>query len=387
MSSFFSGILKLLSVVMLSSAYCLTASEGAGKSSPAVIGIGASYTAPSEALGEDQHLLVSLPNDYDSSGKDYPLLIFPGSNWHDRFAMIASTLRYMTEMGQIPPMILVGIDLPHGNFGLIPQKEEDGGTCGADNYIAMLTNEVIPFIDGEFRTNGFRIFYGASNCGIFAVYALMEGQLPVNAVIASSPMIGWNPELIFSKTQQALEAKDHPGRFLYLIESDDDYGRVTRHFPDYVNLLKESAPEWLSWNSDVLPNTGHVPEADVPSGLRAIFPDYNPPVELHTLQAVVDHFQTLSERYGFEIQAPFALIHNVGANHVFSGDLDEGQRIYEHIAAHYNEPVIAYSLLGLVHWKKGEIEEAKTFYKKALAIDPNHRRSLDALKELEAEGK
>ena len=383
----FSNLLKNLSAASVGLTCLLAASLSAELSSTPVIGIGTSYTVSSEILGEDQHLLVSLPNDYESSGKDDPVLVFPGSNWHDRFAMIASTLRYMTDMGQIPPMILVGIDLPHGNFGLIPQKEENGGTRAADDYIAMLSKEIIPFIDNTFRTNGFRIFYGASNCGIFAVYALMDGHLPVNAVIASSPMIGWNPELILAKTQQAFESTEHPGRFLYLIESDDDYERVTNHFSDYVGLLKESAPKWLSWDSDIRPNSGHVSEADIPLGLRAIFPDYNPPVKLNTLQAIVDHFQMLSERYGFEIQAPFALIHDIGAGHVFSGDLGEGQRIYEYIIENYNEPVIAYSLLGLVHRKKGEFEEAKACYKKALAIDPNHQRSLDALKELEAENK
>lgn len=144
--------------------------DGAPETEAPVIGIGRKYSVPSSVLGEKVDLVVHLPGDYASGEKRYPVLIFLGSDYRAKYALAAATLDYMCAQGQIPGVILVGVDLPHGNFVQVPQ-EDAGGTTSADRHVAVLAGEIIPFVDRAFRTNGYSILYGGSNSGVFAVHA------------------------------------------------------------------------------------------------------------------------------------------------------------------------------------------------------------------------
>lgn len=362
-----SGISVLFPLLILAPVSIQAATTEPGRSP--VITIGQKHTLPSAILGETVDLIVHLPDNYESDAARHPVLLMLGSNYRARFAMAASTLDYMRAQLQLPPIILVGVDLPHGNFGLVPREGADG-TAGADRYIEALTREIIPFVDEHFRTNGYRILYGGSNCGIFALYALMSGRLPVQAYVASSPMIGWSRELIHARTRDAFAEPDRSDRFLFLIASDDDFGRVTREFPGYVELLKTSAPPWLRWRAELRVNEGHVPEVDLSFGLRTLFPDYNPPVELSTLQALREHFAGLSSRYGFTFDVPPALLFDVGYDLAAAGDLDESWCIFEFMIEHDPKSARGYAGLAFVQQKRGDAAGALALAERAIELDP-----------------
>jgi hypothetical protein len=379
------AIIGTLIVLLAPSLPAQDASKGKPEAEPPVIGIGRKHTIPSTILGEKVDLIVHLPGDYSSGEKRYPVLLFLGSDYRAKFALAAATLEYMCAQGQLPGIILVGVDLPHGNFVQVPQ-ENPGGTVSADRHIAALADEIIPFVDRAFRTNGYRILYGGSNSGVFAVYALLSGKLPCQAYFASSPMLGWCPRLIAAKAGEALADSNRPSRFLFLVWSDDDFGRVTRELPKFVDLVGKSALGWLRWKSEIRHNEGHVPEMDLALGLRALFPDYNPKAELTTLRVLREHYATLSDRYGFAIEVPEALIFDVGLTLATSqqlGQLDEAQRIFEFTVEHYPRNAQMRAGLGFVHKQRGNAELAIVHLKKALEIDPEQGWAKQQLAELQ----
>jgi hypothetical protein len=348
-----------------------------------VISIGRRQSVPSIILGDNVDLVVHLPGDYASGGKRYPVLFFLGSDYRAKFALAAASLDYMNAQGQLPGMILVGIDLPHGNFVLVPQ-ESGGGTASADRHIAVLAQEIIPFVDRTFRTNGYSILYGGSNCGVFAVYALLTGRLPCRAYLASSPMLGWCPTLIFDRAREAFADSGRPQRFLFQVWSDDDFSRVTHDMPKFVELLAKNAPNWLRWKSEIRHNEGHVPEMDLSLGLRALFPDYNPETGLMTLQDLQEHYAKLSNRYGFTIEVPEALIFDVGLTLGNSGQLDEAQRVFEYAVERYPQNADMHAGLGFVYKQRGNAAVAAGHLKKALEIVPAHGWARQQLNELQA---
>lgn len=358
-------------------------SKGNPEAGPPVIGIGRKHTLSSRILGENVDLVVHLPSDYAVGEKHYPVLLFLGSDYRAKYAHAAATLDCMTAAGQLPGIILVGVDLPHGNFVQVPQ-ETAGGTASADRQLATLAEEIIPFVDRIFRTNGYRILYGGSNSGLFAVYALFSGKLPCQAFIASSPMLGWCSNLICTKAREAFAGPSRPNRFLFLVWSDDDFEHVTREMPKFAELLDKSAPSWLRWKSEIRPNEGHVPEMDLSLGLRALFPDYNPETELMTLQALREHYASLSTRYGFAIEIPEALIFDVGHTLATSRQLDEAQRIFEFTVERFPRNAQMRAGLGFVYKQRGNTEVAIRQLKKALEIDPEQgwaKQQLAALPE------
>ena len=157
---------RLMSALLLGA--CLAAPARAQvtpEAGPPVVGIGHKHTIPSRILGEKVDLVVHLPADYSSSEQQYPILLLLGSDYRAKFALAAATLDYMTAQGQLPGIVLVGVDLPHGNFVLVPQ-EKAGGTASADRHIATLAEEILPFVDRTFRTNSYRVLYGGSNSGV-----------------------------------------------------------------------------------------------------------------------------------------------------------------------------------------------------------------------------
>jgi len=362
---------RLMSALLLGA--CLAAPARAQvtpEAGPPVVGIGHKHTIPSRILGEKVDLVVHLPADYSSSEQRYPILLLLGSDYRAKFALAAATLDYMTAQGQLPGIVLVGVDLPHGNFVLVPQ-EKAGGTASADRHIATLAEEILPFVDRTFRTNSYRVLYGGSNSGVFAIYALLSGKLPFQAYFASSPMLGWCPGLISEKAKAAFADSSRPGRFLFLLASDDDFGRVTSELPQFVGLLSKSAPVWFRWKSETRHNEGHVPEMDLSLGLRALFPDYSPRAEPTSLRSLRDHFAALSERYGFAIEVPVALILDVGLTLANSHQLDEAQRIFEFAVERYPRNAQMHAGLGFVHKQRGDAEAAIVHLKKALEIDPD----------------
>jgi hypothetical protein len=357
--------------------------KGQREADPPVIGIGHKHTFPSRILGENVDLVVHLPGGYSSGEKRYPVLLFLGSDYRAKYALAAATLDCMTAGGQLPGIVLVGVDLPHGNFVQVPLENADG-TASADRQLATLKEEIIPFVDRTFRTNGYRILYGGSNSGVFAVYALLSGKLPCQAFFASSPMLGWCPNLISATAREALADPSRPGRFLFLVWSDDDFGRVTSEMPKFVERLGKRAPAWLRWIAETRHNEGHVPEMDLSLGLRALFPDYNPETELMTLRALREHYATLSDRYGFAIEVPEALIFDVGMTLANRRQLDEAQRIFEFTVEHYPRNAQMRAGLGFVYKQRGNAEVAIGHLKKALEIDPEQGWAKQQLAELQA---
>jgi hypothetical protein len=327
-------------------------------------------------------LVVHLPADYASGEKRYPVLLFLGSDYRAEFALAAATLDYMCAQGQLPQIILVGVDLPHDNFALVPQENAEG-TASADRHIGALADEIIPFVDRTFRTNGYRILYGGSNSGVFTVYALLSGKLPCQAYFASSPMLGWCPNLISDKAMGAFADSSRPGRYLFLVWSDDDFGHVTHEMPKFVGLLEHSAPGWLRWKSEVRHNEGHVPEMDLSLGLRALFPDYNLKSERTTLRALQEHYAALSTRYGFLIEVPDPLLFNAGITLANGRQLEEAQRIFAYGAERNPRTADLRAGLGFVCKQRGNAEQAIEHLKMALEIDPGHAWARLQLAELQ----
>jgi len=378
-ASFFLG---LLLVFMTGFSPTSASSQESSESDYPLFKLGRKYSIRSEIFGADRDIIIRLPPDYAVSGRKYAVLVFLQSNGRDRFAMAAAALDYMNGQGQIPEIALVGIELPEGNFGLVP-READGGTESVDRYLRFLAEEVFPFVDKTIRCNGYSILYGASNSGIGALYALLSGRLPCQAYIVSSPMLGWSPNLMAEATKKAFAGPVPGERFLYLIASDDDFGRVKSQFPGYVKTLQTSAPSWLRWKAETRTNEGHVPEVDIPLGLRALFPDYNPTETLASVNEFKRHYELLSRRYGVAIEPPSALLFDAGFELVSSGEVEKGRELFEYFVNRYPWLASAHAGVGFAYGKRGDKDKARKCLIKALEIEPDNGWAKRLMKENE----
>lgn len=337
-------------------------------SEPAVT-LGKVSSLQSKVLNKTVPLSIHLPENYDSSSKTYPVLYMLGSGYRARFAMLASTLDYMGG-GQIPEMILIGIDLPEGNRILLPTRENKNTTI-PDNYINFFETELIPHVDNKYRTAPFKVLFGASNSGFFSVYTLLNNPLLFNGYFASSPSLSIIPTEIQQKIKSGPLKTLSENRFLHIIYSDDE--GLTNNVSEFTRVLMDHKPESFTYRVDELVNQGHVPAMDFTQFLVALYPDFNPYENLNTLDKVTQHFDRLSKRYGYEIQPPISIIFNLGLDMIYDEkNLVAAEKIFQYSLQVYPENKESYMGMGIVRRDQGQLESAMVMFEKALTIDPDY---------------
>jgi len=125
--------------------------------------------------------MVSLPRDYATSGKTYPVL-YALDGWH--FPLLAFIQNNSTSLTRrMPPVIVVVIGHGHPpNLNEVreqdflgPMSQPKGISGHAERFLEFIENELIPFIDRQYRTMASdRSLLGHSYGGGFAIYALAE---------------------------------------------------------------------------------------------------------------------------------------------------------------------------------------------------------------------
>lgn len=347
-------------------------------SEPAVI-LGEISSLQSKALNKTISLSIHLPENYDSSRETYPVLYMLGSDYRARFAMLASTLDYMGE-GQIPQMILIGIDLPEGNSILLPKRENQDTTI-PDNYINFFETELMPHVDNKYRTAPYNVLYGASNSGFFTVYTLLNKPLLFNGYFASSPSIMNIPTVLQQKIKTGPLKTLTENRSLHIIYSDDE--ELTEIVSEFSRVVEDHKPESFTYKVDELVNQGHVPAMDFTQFLLALYPDFNPLQNLDSLNKVIQHFEMLSKRYGYEIKPPISVLMDLGFDMIISKNLDVAEEIYQYSLQLYPEGKLLYVGMGVVRRNQGQLENARVMFQKALTIDPDFSLAKRWLKRVE----
>jgi len=338
-------------------------------SEPAVT-LGEMSSLQSKVLNKTIPLSIHLPANYDSSRKTYPVLYMLGSDYRARFAMLASTLDYMGE-GQIPEMILIGIDLPEGNRILLPTRENQDTTI-PDNYINFFETELIPYVDNKYRTAPFKVLFGGSNSGFFTVYTLLNNPLLFNSYFASSPSLSIIPTELQQKIKSGPLKTLSENRFLHIVYSDDE--GLTNNVSEFTRVIEEHKPKSFTYKVDELVNQGHVPAMDFPMFLLALYPDFKPfnfRENMVSLDKVRQHFDSLSKRYGYEIQPPISVIFDLGYVTTRSKNLIAAEEIFQYSLEVYPKGKESYLGMGILRRAQGQLESAKVMFEKALEIDPD----------------
>jgi predicted alpha/beta superfamily hydrolase len=225
----------------------------------------------SQILEEERTLLVYLPTAYKNDKKEYPVFYILDAEAQKQFQNCISTIEEFHTKGISPQMIVIGIWNTNRNRDMIPEAvSHRPGSGGAEKFLKFINEELIPFVKKNYRTSDTNYLYGASNAGLFTVYALLEKPETFNGYIASSPMVGHNPNFMQAKLE-AFVKKDLSGkRVLYMIYGTKDSPRVTEFVPEFQKHLEERGPEGFTSTLKILEGEGHVPQSSFSRGYLAV---------------------------------------------------------------------------------------------------------------------
>ncbi|MBD11000.1 MAG: hypothetical protein CMC68_09725, partial [Flavobacteriaceae bacterium] len=163
-----------------------------------LLGLGTQYILKSIILEEDRPIVISLPMGYNTSKANYPVLYVLDGLQNIKHTV--GTVELLTESGLIPPIIVVGIESLDRTRDLTPSNAGEnvyGGTGnlgipqsgGAPKFLKFLSDELVPYMDSNYRTHPYRILEGHSLGGLFSVYTLMESKDLFDAFIVEAPAL------------------------------------------------------------------------------------------------------------------------------------------------------------------------------------------------------
>lgn len=222
----------------------------------------------SEFLGEARPLNIVLPDSYDPD-EEYPVVIaLDGSGRH-----IPQVADLMHEAN--PRLIVVGVENTDRSRDMFPERMPARGSRGGGgaNFLAFLVDELVPFVDEQYSTDGFRVISGQSNSGFFVLYALTRRPDAFDGYLASSPMIGWDKDMVHDGVEALFESRPDIDVTLYMNRGENDYAQVTDFVPDFESQLVDAAPSGFGWRCDLVRGGGHVPMDAYRAGIEFIFAD------------------------------------------------------------------------------------------------------------------
>jgi predicted alpha/beta superfamily hydrolase len=243
------------------------------------------HTVTSATLDKRYHVLVGLPADYDSDDHiEYPTIyILDGGALYPLFR---SYLNFLQFEGEAPDVILVAIsygtddweqgnDRSHDYTAPAAEREFWGG---AADFQAFLAEELIPFVEREYRSRASRrVLFGRSIGGQFVLYTAQTKPGLFWGHIASNPALHLNLPLFLSLQP---EKPVLPSHLLVTSGANDDpvFREPTLQWVE--RWTRETERPWRL-RTETLDGHGHftTPAASFRLGLTWLFADYDSPQE------------------------------------------------------------------------------------------------------------
>ena len=318
----------------------------------------------SAVLGEERTILVRVPAAYAGRDEKFPVVYMTDAH-PPQNAMMAGLIEQQAWSGMMPEMILVGIQNTNRTRDLTPTRLADrAGSGGGGKFLQFLEKEVIPTVEKNFRTQPFRVFAGHSLGGLTAVYAALERPDLFNAYIAASPVLHWDNDFVIRRAEELFrQNRDWKKTMFVALGNEPEY---TKGFHAFQALLKKTKPKNFEYEFEEFPkeNHGSVVLPAYYAGLRKIFEGWTPPAG-GNIADLENHYRRLSERFGYEIKPPEALVNRIGYQLLNANRMDEALSVFRKNVENYPNSANVYDSLAEAFEKNGQLRQAAENYEKA----------------------
>lgn len=238
-----------------------------------------------DATGREYHLSVALPETYATSNQSYPVIYLLDSDIF--FGMAAGLTPLSHWCVGTPEAIVVGIGYDMQNYAewmdvrgrdffipdVVDWMPEDPNFI-ADRFLTGLTQEIIPFIETNYRASSFdRCLYGYSASGFFTLYALFHQPQAFQRYMCGSVMNLAYPYLIQHTERLAARSADEP---IWLYTSVGEL--ESKQVPSYhqlIDFLRGGNFPCLKLSTEIYPGEYHGSEGAALTylhGIRNVYP-------------------------------------------------------------------------------------------------------------------
>ncbi len=235
------------------------------------ITIGVNHTIKSTILNQDRTIQIYVPDDYESSEKSYPVLYILDGQWY--FLSGIAIQKALRTPGAIPEMIVVGINNSNPLRRTLFGEEQE-------KFTNFLKNDVIDYIDRNYRTTEERVIYGWEAAAYYiSELILKENELFSGAIISDGGYA--SEELVkgFSSKKEIYLFIANSRKDIYYIDSTDAF----------YEILKDNNPKNLVWKYDLFNEEVHETLAHIAiyKGLKYYYHNYDSLV-FESIQQYID---------------------------------------------------------------------------------------------------
>ena len=211
----------------------------------------------SAILNEERRAIIHLPRNYSKdTSRTYPVMYVLDGTSQDQHT--ADKITVLSDAGLIPSAIVVGLPNTRGNrerdqtppYMRRDVNDANSAFGAADKFLSFLEKELIPFVEGNYRTSRYRTLSGNSRGGLFVLYSLMEKPDLFQARFCYSTPVWRFDNLMVSKTTEFLRSSSGLNNFLYLSVGEKETEQMIGGFNKLVDALKKNRKGGFQWVAD-----------------------------------------------------------------------------------------------------------------------------------------
>ncbi len=317
----------------------------------------------SKILGEIRTLHVSVPPNYRLARQRYQVTYLLDGHVKPFFDLAVAASGYSLS-GDVrdyamPAQIIVGIE----------QKDRGNDLSRSDEkFTRFLVDEVIPYIDREYRTVPFRTLIGHSLGGRFALLTLCRAPTVFPAIIAISPSIA--DSSTFDAVQRCMRQQfaQSPRRVRQLVFSvGEKEVRLRAATQRLAAFARDSSPgNWRVYQVDGT-GLGHTetPFATIPLGMRLVQDRAVWEIALTAADSMVNRLgdpstivaaalSPVSERVGFPTSPSLKWLEVIARTRFARDGAEAAVKAAQAIVDAYPESLVGYGLLADAYLKRLE---------------------------------
>jgi predicted alpha/beta superfamily hydrolase len=341
----------------------------------------------------------------------YPVMyVLDGPSFFEAYTAM---VRYLSDCGKIPQMIVVGIantdrvrdyTPTHAIHWSDGEKDEKAlkTSGGGETFTTFLEKELIPHIDSLYPTAPYRVVVGHSLGGLLVLNTLIHRPYLFNAYVTIDPSLWWDQRALLKKASTVLAQTDYAGKKIFFASAntlangmdtlriEQDTAKSSVHVRDnllFRQILQKNKTNHLVSFWKYYPDDNH---ASVPfiagyDAMRAVFKGYELPKELNdpsiNAEFIGQHYHTVSDMLGYAVLPPESMVNILGYESLSSKRYDQAYHFFTLNVANYPQSFNVYDSLGDYYLEVGDNKQAASAFRKALRLQDQAgtRKKLEAL--------
>ena len=363
-------------------ATALSAGRGLAQAPSQPITVGETFVIPSAVMREDRRVMISLPESYGRTSSAYPVLFLLDGSSH--IVHGGALVQYLvTARNRIPEMIVVALPNTDRNRDMTPGP-------GAVQFQKYLAEELIPWVEQNYRTVPERVVFGHSLSASFVVHTLLNRPALFSGYIAASAPL-WRYDSLARDMRLGLTRAAQTGAAIYLTVGELETENIRGSVQKFADALRAApAGQAPASTFGILPDEDHnsTPHRSLYIALEWRYRSYRLPLfltlpELDSVGGVEGmqrHYRLFGERFRYPALPPPNRVVTAAEILTDTGRFDEVMKLAATYARDY--PRIAEQIVnaaGYAQLRRGRLAEGLATLTRNAAMFPDSPNVYDSL--------